>query len=116
MSEEEFARHREALAAQRLEKPKQLSTETNTFWGEITSQQYHFDRTNVEVAHLRTLTKDDIIEFYKVSTLTPTRDEVRLREHRQRSIELLFSTSSVLIHEACHICDSYISTHYFQWF
>ncbi|KAJ8935785.1 hypothetical protein NQ314_012635 [Rhamnusium bicolor] len=65
MSEEEFLRHREALAAQRLEKPKQLSTQTNRFWSEITAQQYHFDRANVEVAYLRTLSKCDIIEFYK---------------------------------------------------
>lgn len=68
MSEEEFLRHREALAAQRLEKPKQLSTQTNRYWSEITAQQYHFDRANVEVAYLRTLTKDDIIAFYKVHT------------------------------------------------
>lgn len=66
MSEEEFLRHREALASQRLEKPKQLSTQTNIYWGEITAQQYHFDRANVEVGYLRTLTKEDIIEFYKV--------------------------------------------------
>jgi insulysin len=66
MPEDEFLRHREALAAQRLEKPKQLSTQTNIFWGEITAQQYHFDRANVEVAYLRSLTKDDIVGFYKV--------------------------------------------------
>ncbi|XP_018580177.1 insulin-degrading enzyme [Anoplophora glabripennis] len=65
MSDEEFSRHREALAAQRLEKPKQLSTQTNRYWSEITAQQYHFDRANVEVAYLRTLSKNDIIEFYK---------------------------------------------------
>lgn len=66
MSDEEFGRHREALAAQRLEKPKQLTTLTHRYWSEITAQQYHFDRVNVEVAYLRTLTKNDVIEFYKV--------------------------------------------------
>ncbi|XP_060526171.1 insulin-degrading enzyme [Cylas formicarius] len=65
MTEEEFSRHREALAAQRLEKPKQLSAQTNQFWSEITAQQYHFDRANVEVAYLRTLTKQDVIAFYE---------------------------------------------------
>ncbi|KAG5874566.1 hypothetical protein JTB14_019568 [Gonioctena quinquepunctata] len=65
MSEEEFLRHREALASQRLEKPKQLSTLTNRLWVEITGQQYHFDRANVEVSYLRTLSKTDIIDFYK---------------------------------------------------
>ncbi|VEN56875.1 unnamed protein product [Callosobruchus maculatus] len=65
MSDEEFLRHREALARHRLEKPKQLASLSNRFWSEITSQQYHFDRANVEVAYLRTLSKNDIIQFYK---------------------------------------------------
>ncbi|XP_056631781.1 insulin-degrading enzyme isoform X2 [Diorhabda carinulata] len=65
MSEEDFVKHREAWAAQRLEKPKQLNALTNRFWSEITTQQYHFDRANVEVAYLRSITKNDIIEFYK---------------------------------------------------
>ncbi|KAL1510015.1 hypothetical protein ABEB36_004673 [Hypothenemus hampei] len=64
MPEEEFLRHREALAAQRLEIPKQLVALTNQFWSEITSQQYHFNRAEVEVAQLRTLTKSDVIDFY----------------------------------------------------
>ncbi|KAL3284944.1 hypothetical protein HHI36_019075 [Cryptolaemus montrouzieri] len=65
MEEDEFMRHREALAAQRLEKPKQLASQTNLYWSEITAQQYHFDRTEVEVSYLRTLTKQDIIDFYR---------------------------------------------------
>ncbi|KAK9703223.1 Insulinase (Peptidase family M16) [Popillia japonica] len=55
MPEEEFTKHKEALAVQRLEKPKQLSHQSSIYW------QYH----NVEVAFLRTITKSDIIEFYK---------------------------------------------------
>lgn len=70
MKEEEFSRHKEALAARRLEKPKQLSSQTSMFWIEITGQQYHFDRANVEVAFLRTLTKNEVIEFYKVRKLS----------------------------------------------
>ncbi|KAI4457948.1 nardilysin [Holotrichia oblita] len=65
MPEEEFTKHKEALAVQRLEKPKQLSHQSSIYWSEITSQQYHFDRATVEVAFLRTITKHDIIEFYK---------------------------------------------------
>lgn len=67
MTEEEFERHREALAAQRLEKPKRLSALSARFWSEITSQQYNFDRANIEVAHLRTITKQHVIDFYEVS-------------------------------------------------
>ncbi|XP_019877386.1 insulin-degrading enzyme isoform X4 [Aethina tumida] len=65
MSDQEFVRHRDALAAQRLEKPKQLTAQSNLYWTEITSQQYHFDRANTEVAYLKTLTKEDVINFYK---------------------------------------------------
>jgi insulysin len=66
MTSEEFERHKEALAAQRLEKPKKLSVLSARFWSEITSQQYNFDRANIEVAHLRTLQKKDILDFFKV--------------------------------------------------
>lgn len=66
MTSEEFERHKEALAAQRLEKPKKLSVLSARFWLEITSQQYNFDRANIEVAHLRGLQKADILDFYRV--------------------------------------------------
>ncbi|XP_065170967.1 insulin-degrading enzyme isoform X2 [Atheta coriaria] len=61
----EFQKHKDSLAAQRLEKPKQLSMQSYIFWSEITSQQYHFDRANVEVEYLRTVEKSDVIAFYK---------------------------------------------------
>lgn len=64
LSDEEFANHKEALAAQRLERPKQMSAQSAIYWAEITSQQYNFDRANIEVAFLRTLTKEDIMRFY----------------------------------------------------
>jgi insulysin len=66
MTSEEFERHKEALAAQRLEKPKKLSVLSARFWAEITTQQYNFDRANIEVAHLRGLQKKDILDFFKV--------------------------------------------------
>ncbi|XP_033611294.1 insulin-degrading enzyme [Cryptotermes secundus] len=65
MTSEEFERHKEALAAHRLEKPKKLSVLSARFWLEITSQQYNFDRANIEVAHLRGLQKEDILDFYR---------------------------------------------------
>uniref|UniRef100_A0A8C9F5B4 Insulin-degrading enzyme n=1 Tax=Pavo cristatus TaxID=9049 RepID=A0A8C9F5B4_PAVCR len=66
MTEEAFQKHIQALAIRRLDKPKKLSAECAKYWGEIISQQYNFDRDNIEVAYLKTLTKDDIIQFYKV--------------------------------------------------
>lgn len=66
LPEEEFVRHREALASRRLERPKKLSHLTANWWAEITTNQYNFDRDALEVAHLRTLSKQDVIDFYKV--------------------------------------------------
>ncbi|XP_077468560.1 insulin-degrading enzyme isoform X3 [Stigmatopora argus] len=65
MSDEAFQKHIQALAIRRLDKPKKLSAECAKYWGEIISQQYNFDRDNVEVAHLKTLSKDDIMQFYR---------------------------------------------------
>lgn len=75
LSQEEFLRHREALAAHRLEKPKRLGARTARYWLEINSQQYNFDRANIEVAFLKTLTSEDIIEFFKnmISANSPVR-------------------------------------------
>ncbi|XP_039281642.1 insulin-degrading enzyme-like [Nilaparvata lugens] len=65
MDQEEFDRHKEALAAQRLEKPKKLIVQTGRYWSEIAMQQYNFDRANIEVDYLRNkVTKDDVIKFY----------------------------------------------------
>ncbi|KAF4791367.1 Insulin-degrading enzyme [Turdus rufiventris] len=69
MTEEAFQKHIQALAIRRLDKPKKLSAECAKYWGEIISQQYNFDRDNIEVAYLKTLTKDDIIQFYKPSVI-----------------------------------------------
>lgn len=67
MSQEEFDRHKEALASQKLEKPKRLAAQFNKFLNEIALQQYHFDRANVEVAFLKTVTKKQFTDYYKVS-------------------------------------------------
>ncbi|CAB3224482.1 unnamed protein product [Arctia plantaginis] len=64
MSEEEFCKHRAALAAQRLEKPKRMSSKASQLWSEITGQVYNFDRARVEVEQLNTITKQELIQFY----------------------------------------------------
>uniref|UniRef100_A0A667Z4I5 Insulin-degrading enzyme n=2 Tax=Myripristis murdjan TaxID=586833 RepID=A0A667Z4I5_9TELE len=65
MSEEAFQKHIQALAIRRLDKPKKLAAECAKYWGEIISQQYNFDRDNIEVAYLKTLTKENIMQFYR---------------------------------------------------
>ncbi|XP_073964401.1 insulin-degrading enzyme-like [Choristoneura fumiferana] len=65
MSEEEFVKHRAALAAQRLERPKRMSTKASQMWSEISAQVYNFDRPRVEVEVLNTINKEELIQFYK---------------------------------------------------
>ncbi|KAG7462728.1 hypothetical protein MATL_G00187840 [Megalops atlanticus] len=65
MSDEAFQKHVQALAIRRLDKPKKLAAECAKYWGEIISQQYNFDRDNIEVAYLKTLTKENIMQFYR---------------------------------------------------
>jgi len=65
MEDKEFKSHVEALAAKRLEKPKKLSVRNSRFWSEILSQHFNFDRDNVEVEFLKTVTKANVIDFYQ---------------------------------------------------
>ncbi|KAK0077341.1 hypothetical protein PV326_010105, partial [Microctonus aethiopoides] len=65
MSEEEFNRHKAFLATMRLQEPEIMSTLTAVFWNEIISQQYNFDRADIEVDYLMTITKEQILSFFK---------------------------------------------------
>lgn len=67
MSNEEFEKHKSALAALKLEKPKRLSAQFSRYLNEISVQQYHFDRSNSEVNVLKGITKDQFMKFYEVS-------------------------------------------------
>lgn len=67
MSEDDFEKHKEALASQKMEQPKRLSSQFSKLLNEISLQQYHFDRTNVEVAILKAMNKEEVMEYYKVN-------------------------------------------------
>ncbi|XP_066996978.2 insulin-degrading enzyme [Anabrus simplex] len=64
LPKEAFNRIKESLASQLLERPKVMEHLTAWYWGEISTHQYHFDRTKVEVAYLKTVEKDNILQFY----------------------------------------------------
>lgn len=65
MPQDEFDEHKESLATMRLEKPKTLNHQCCKFWSEIKSDQYHFDRDNVEVEALRKIKKKELMKFYE---------------------------------------------------
>lgn len=65
MTDQEFEKHKEALASKKLEKPKRLTAQYNKYLNEITLQQYHFERSNMEVAFLKAITKQQFYEFFQ---------------------------------------------------
>lgn len=80
MSDEEFERHKEALAVKKLEKPKTVFSQFVQFYSEISLAQYHFDRNEAEVAILRNITKDELLQCYNVcfKTLLITKKKNKL--------------------------------------
>jgi len=78
MENEEFEKHKKALAAKRLEKPKKLTAQASKYWSEINSESYHFDRDNIEVQELEKISKDDLVKFYEeyISLTAPERKKL----------------------------------------
>ena len=68
MSEEQFEEYKKAVTALRLQKPINLRHQCTLYWNEIASQQYNFDRVNIEVAFLKTITRQQLLNFFKVIT------------------------------------------------
>lgn len=81
MSEEEFLKHRAALAAQKLEKPKRMFNKALQLWHEITAQIYNFDRPRVEVEQLNTVTKQELVNFFKKYISENSKDRRKLSIH-----------------------------------
>ncbi|XP_067656756.1 insulin-degrading enzyme-like [Haliotis asinina] len=65
MSEEDFKNHVTALSTRRLEKPKTMRSQNSDYVIEIEDQVYSFDRDNIEVNYLKTLTRSDLYTFFK---------------------------------------------------
>ncbi|KAG8188554.1 hypothetical protein JTE90_007162 [Oedothorax gibbosus] len=65
LSDAEYQNHVRSVTEKLLEKPKKLSVQNMKYWREILSQQFNFDRDNIEVACLATLTKDELYSYFK---------------------------------------------------
>ena len=64
MSLDVFQGYVNSLASERQDN-KTLVSQHHQYMYEISIKQYNFDRDAIEVSHLQTLTKQDIIDFYK---------------------------------------------------
>ena len=65
MSSEEFEGHRRSLINKKLEKLKNLDSETSRLWNYITYEYMDFYQIDNEVAQIRKLKKSDVQEFYE---------------------------------------------------
>ncbi|CAI0374959.1 unnamed protein product [Linum tenue] len=64
MSNDEFKSNVNALIDMKLEKLKNLREESSLYWREISDGTLKFDRKECEVAALRQLTQDELLEFF----------------------------------------------------
>lgn len=65
MGEAEFEGHKKSVINRRLERVKNLTSETARFWMHISSEFYDFVQHETDVAVLKNLTKADMLEFFK---------------------------------------------------
>ena len=64
MPDDEFNRHKEALAQKKLEKPKKLSSRFDKIYAEISSRKYKFNRDEIETDELQKIDRTDILKFF----------------------------------------------------
>lgn len=65
MSDEDFEATKASLAKLKLTADVKLSDEVTRNWGEITTDDYQFDRQSREVEWLGRITKNELLEFYR---------------------------------------------------
>ncbi|PLB35174.1 a-pheromone processing metallopeptidase Ste23 [Aspergillus candidus] len=85
MSEDEFEGYKRSLINKRLEKLKNLSSETSRFWNHIGSEYFDFVQNENDAANVRVLTKSDLIEFYRqyADPASPTRAKLAIHLNAQ---------------------------------
>jgi insulysin len=87
MTKEEFEGHRRSLINKRLEKLKNLESETGRLWSHIGTEYFDFYQIDNDVALIRQLTKADMQSFYNkhISPESPTRAKLSLHMTAQAS-------------------------------
>jgi insulysin len=65
MPEDEFEGHKRSVINKRLEKLKNLGSETSRYWSHVGSEYFDFLQHETDAANVRLLSKADLIAFYK---------------------------------------------------
>jgi secreted Zn-dependent insulinase-like peptidase len=67
MSDEKFENHKNAVRMKKMQKPLTLSGQFWQYHREISSQQYHFNRPQVEASMLKGIKLEDVCGFFEVN-------------------------------------------------
>lgn len=65
MSDDDFDAIKVSMAKNKLNEDNKLSEEVQRNWAEITTDEYEFDRVHKEVEYLSTITKVQLLDFYR---------------------------------------------------
>jgi len=65
IDDKEFKENKESVITKLLEKPKNLATQTATFFKSIEAKNYDFERDKRDSEYIKKITKEEIIEFYE---------------------------------------------------
>ncbi|BGP38162.1 metalloprotease [Rhodotorula kratochvilovae] len=86
MSDEDFDKEKESLAAKKLEKPKSLGQETGRYWQEIETGELDFHHRERQAALIRKVTKPDLVAFFDqfISPSSPSRTKLSILMRSQR--------------------------------
>lgn len=87
MSNEDFEGHRRSLINKRLEKLKNMESESNRLWSYINSEYFNFFQIDRDVKELRALSKQDIQDFFEhyISPKSPARAKLSVHLLAQAS-------------------------------
>lgn len=85
MSEADFEGHKRSLITKRLEKMKNLNQESTRMWTHIDSEYLDFELVHHDAAHIKPLTKVDIVKFFDqyISPDSPVRSKLAIHLHAQ---------------------------------
>ncbi|OAX85065.1 hypothetical protein ACJ72_00566 [Emergomyces africanus] len=96
MTDEEFEGHKRSLINKRLEKLKNLSSETARYWSHIGSEYFDFTQHEADAEAVAALTKADMVEFYRqyIDPQSPTRAKLSVHMNAQSEAQSKVSHSA----------------------
>ncbi|KYN00390.1 PREDICTED: insulin-degrading enzyme-like [Cyphomyrmex costatus] len=86
LTEEQFEKYKKTIATLRLGKLKGLNGWGAMYWSEIKTQRYNFDRVNIEEAYLKTISLQQLLNFFK--------ENVHSKIRRKLSIHVISTATS----------------------